>query len=430
MNPSEPSICWAHELVDILPFMTIDTMAPIGGQPGCRISVSNASHLQSDLTLLDILSNDLVLRQIAPYVSLSSLLALASLNRASKSLIMEFSSSVAFRHISFTSISKHQYRKGPLSDLGVAELRRYPANPFLIDGIDMLRKSNVLCDVRTLIMDGLYVPFHVLQSIFSPHPARLGVRTLSIIGAKVDHPRLVDLIHSVCRLSRPESLPIVQAIYVSGKLTRELLEPIKPEFSYPTRPGGTMDIFYASPGTQPVPKSHGPLDITDVRPPGLWTDAIAACRGLIAFDLLKCRSPQHEIGLCEARSTVLATHIFASGCVSCGTSPEGPLSSLSPTSDFPLLCPPPLHSSTVRAARMNFSHLPGGRLFVRCMHCMLNRCCIECGKWWCEDCLPTSIGQAETDSKPMEMKVNMGLCVESCLRDVLMSGGGEGGMWG
>lgn len=66
---------------------------------------------------------------------------------------------------------------------------------------------------------------------------------------------------------------------------------------------------------------------------------------------------------------------------------------------FPLLPPPPMHSSTLSAAmcptgqavRHRLSYLRKGnenkaRFIPRCFDCIRDRYCAGCNKWWCETC--------------------------------------------
>ena len=117
-----------------------------------------------------------------------------------------------------------------------------------------------------------------------------------------------------------------------------------------------------------------------------------------------------------------------------------------PMERFPLLAPPPLHSSTIKAAKTPFPGF-GDKMLLRCTDCLRSRYCENCHKWWCEDCYEISDhggffvpgpaqpwGAAESGNSGLHpeknVKVHMGLCVEDCLVAEMMSGAGSNGMWG
>jgi hypothetical protein len=78
------------------------------------------------------------------------------------------------------------------------------------------------------------------------------------------------------------------------------------------------------------------------------------------------------------------------GCDGCHSSPEGPaIWGQAPDVQFPMLSPPPLHSSNVAAAKRP-ALIPGEHpvLIARCADCLTNRWCHRCNKWFCGNCLP------------------------------------------
>ena len=183
-----------------------------------------------------------------------------------------------------------------------------------------------------------------------------------------------------------------------------------------------------------------------------WDSTILACQRIINFDVVLCQGPHHSdmlpsdgnVGLCQKSNSHkpprVATYSIR-GCHSCGRAPEGISRFGSSSLDrFPLLAPPPLHSSTTKAAKTPFV-VSGSRLLLRCVDCLSNRFCESCQKWWCEDCYevpendhgaPHQWDTAGTTLGGLEknVKVHMGLCVEDCLVAEMMSGAGSNGMWG
>ena len=205
------------------------------------------------------------------------------------------------------------------------------------------------------------------------------------------------------------------------------------------------------------------------------------------FDAVLCRGPRHdpawvktqlakgENGCPDANDEYkrkrkrlhyiepkLATVALGpSGCVDCGTSPEGPASFPdSPMSHLPLLSPVPRFDSSIRHAQRPptpFSPPPQGtdaananaiqnlnpRLILRCETCLNGRWCEKCNRWWCENCFAGNLGRIKvagditqaqartrTRTQARPIKVVSRLCVERCLVPEMMSGAGSGGMWG
>jgi len=133
-----------------------------------------------------------------------------------------------------------------------------------------------------------------------------------------------------------------------------------------------------------------------------WAETLQACEGIIHFDAVLCRGPRHDavnfIGMdpdapqnhynTYLPPTLATIALGQAGCAKCGSCPEGPaVFGQSPTHQLPLLSPPPLHSSSIRAAQ--YPHSKNGlmpKLFVRCAECLKHRWCERCNKWWDESC--------------------------------------------
>jgi hypothetical protein len=187
-----------------------------------------------------------------------------------------------------------------------------------------------------------------------------------------------------------------------------------------------------------------------------WDSTILACFGVISFDVVLCHGPRHSPLVPSRESSGpwylksryhlaprIATHSIG-GCSSCQRAPEG-ISKFrsSPLERFPMLAPPPLHSSTAKEAKTPFM-ASRNTLLLRCMDCIRNRFCESCNKWWCEDCyeIPEhgygggASNQWKTAGTTLgghpeeKVKVHMGLCVEDCRVTEIMSGAGSNGMWG
>lgn len=133
--------------------------------------------------------------------------------------------------------------------------------------------------------------------------------------------------------------------------------------------------------------------------PNEWATCLLACEGLIAFDAVLCQGPRHRnspqfgtIPMLSDSSPAVATYSL-SGCQGCGKAPEGLISTSSHGQvRLPLLAPPPVMASSLRAAtspKTPTSFVP------RCGDCIRNRFCTGCHKWWCESCYPLP-GQGST----------------------------------
>jgi hypothetical protein len=332
-----------------------------------------------------------------------------------------------------------------------------------------LRKRKILQDVQTLILDGLAVPADLATEIISSD--EFNVRILSVRGVKhLNQRKLQQALLYAIRPSRPETTPKLQGLYIFG--------PPEPLVSAGTRrentigspeirrnDTGVMSSQGAQIGAQWNAKSGDALAADMNRDnwfersgeifPGLrahsgWAGVIQACQGILSFDAVLCAGPRHSAADAVHKSAwyhnieyyiepKVATHSL-DGCNGCGRAPEG-LSVLDHSSmdRFPLLAPATLQSSTIKAAK---TPTRGNglvkKLMVRCQECLRGRYCESCYKWWCEDCYPTSshgyhntiqgwTDSAQTDKK---VKVHMGLCVQSCLVEQMMSGAGSNGMWG
>ncbi|EGC45531.1 conserved hypothetical protein [Histoplasma capsulatum var. duboisii H88] len=305
------------------------------------------SHTPASISLLDLLSNSLILDHIAPYLSISSLLSLASTCTAFHSIIMD--TPYVFRHMDLTTCRAAQPppSMGPI-DAGGEVWRSERMDESLTEddfysgplrGIfSGLGRRSILQDVRTLILDGLSVPADLIADIILTD--RFNVVLLSI--------------RDCLNLNERK---LMQTLQASGKVLRKAM-------------------------------------------PNGWAETLQLCNGIISFDAVLCRSPAHQPFVSvEGNDTqpprylspaIATVALGPRGCEGCRTSPEGPaLWSHSPEYQFPLLTPPPLHSSRIIAAKSPvFSANDQPALIMQCQECLINRWCNRCGSWWCSACLP------------------------------------------
>ena len=398
-------------------------------------------------SLFDLLSNDLILRHTSPYIGIRSLVLLAATSKAYKSLL--YNTLQVFQHVDLSGTAFFMP--------SATELPLFIGQERFATFFSTLENRNVLQDVRTLILDNLFVPTAVIDDIMCNE--RYQVRLLSLRGVSKPEPHdmLRILRHSV-KPSPLKETPRVRALYLFGLPSRnqELLN-VKDIMTRPASITASigaqlgagshmtegLDDFGKLLGDDPYSDSpYGAAGLSYVLGGGWvaseWSEILEAYAGLIAFDAVLCRHNQQSVPDSRPR----LANVRLSGCKSCGTCPEGPAyPGVSPVDHLPLLSPPPLHSSKVEVAqRIGTQGQAYPPLIVRCRICLKDRWCEVCNAWWCESCYTVPKNRNPTQRDPVsslsgpalneEIKVHNGLCVSKCLMEVLLNGVGEGGMWG
>ena len=410
-----------------------------------------AAETRLPCSLLDLLSNALILCHTSPYIGIKSLVSLAATSKAYKSLV--YDTLQVFQHADLSGSGILTRAASDVASFNDQKMDEVYAQRF-ITIFSILEKRDVLRDVRTLILDGLYVPNTVIEDLLCDE--RYQIRLLSIRG--VSKLRPLDMVRILGKSFRPNGMPSIRGIYLFGQPSRAQ-ELLKFE-DVVTRPESITASMGAQLGagnrvTDGLDNSRklrvqDPYSDSPYGAPGMsyilegrcvtpgWSDILEVCAGFIAFDAVLCR---HDGGNSHDSSPSLAT-VRLTGCKSCGTCPEGPAyPGASPTDHLPLLSPPPLHSSKVEVAqRIDTQGQPYPPLILRCRTCLKDRWCETCNAWWCESCyaIPKKRGPTKGDSTPSlssrasneGIKVHNGLCVSKCLMEVLLNGIGEGGMWG
>ena len=456
------------------------------------------------LTLVDLLSNSLVLRQTAPYLPVNAICALTSTSKSMRQCITH--SSEATRYFDLSTVRIPTLDSSPI-DAGGISWRNERMDEALTEDefysgplrgvMSRLLRQNILGNVSTMILDGLTVPAEVIREIISED--KYNVRILSIREAKhLNERKLMQVLKYAVRPTRPAGTPKLRGLYVFGPKEARAGPP-EPDIGRrrsPTRypdssPEGVMNVLGAQLGAEWNEKSKSALktalsgvedkwyqasgSMFKKTPVSDWADTLKACEGIIHFDAVLCRGPRHDAQNYAHQDpnipsnphnaylppTIATVALGAHGCSKCRSSPEGPaVFGDSPSHHLPLLAPPPLHSSSIRAAQ--WPHTKPGctetpKLFIRCKDCLKHRWCERCGKWWDESCYmpPATNGHAHahagqtpgqvpnaqefmqwsvlsTEERPQrdDIKVYMGFCVENCLAGHLMIALGEGGMWG
>lgn len=439
---------------------------------------------QLPITLIDVLANSVVLRQLAPYIPVRSLLSLSATNREIRGIIV--SQPEPWRHLNLTGVKYAMIESSPI-DIGGFSWRAermdeslteedFYAGPlrYILKG---LHQKRILRYVQTLVLDGLSVPADLVREIVAED--QYSVRILSIRESNnLNQSRLQQILRYITRPTRPEGTPRLKGVYFFGP--KESKRPvIWQQRELPPAASGVMDSEGAQIGAEWNRRSSVALGIcirddetkwygctgrVMKRPVSDWPDTLQACKGLINFDAVLCRGPKHDITKVDSNEflqpAIATVALGERGCETCGSCPEGPAAfGHSPEYMLPLISPPPSHSSTIKAAQYvqpTDSRFP--RLILRCEDCLRGRWCERCNRWWCEDCYREPVHRVQrTELQQVELheqirnegldsvtnregrtmgavgspiKVYSKLCVERCLVTEMMTGSGSNGMWG
>lgn len=438
-------------------------------------------------TLLDLLSNTLVLRQTAPYLPVPAICALASTSKSFRNLVHQ--SPDVFRYLDLSSIKSAVVPHEPLDSGGISWRAERMDESLTEDefysgplrGIfSKLERRRLLKNVHTMVLDGLSVPADLVREIIAED--RFSVRILSIRGAKnLNERKLMQVLRYAVRPSRPQGTPRIKGIYFFGPREHPLIEQVPKQKEPPPKLClGVTSSEGAQIGAEWNQRSSAALTaaltktedqwyqssgrMIAKRPSLEWAETLQACEGIVFFDAVLCRGPRHnpQQAYSSDGQPSSASHpssylnpaiatiaLGPSGCATCHSTPEGPANiDQSPSAYFPLLSPLPLHSTSVRAAQR--PHVIDGSsppcLIVRCEDCLKGRWCERCHKWWDEECYAGSTIAQRTELQQTEfiqeangilqvkygekIKVHMGLCVDDCLIGEMMAGAGSNGMWG
>ncbi|KAK6519963.1 hypothetical protein TWF506_000257 [Arthrobotrys conoides] len=352
--------------------------------------------------LISVLSNSLIFNLIIPRVPIQSLLALLSTSRSIRSLLK--SSPDTFRYLDFTDLPVANVDRTPL-DTGGISWRAERMDEALTEeeffsgplrGIFYsLTQQKILQNVSTLILDGMAVTTDILEEIMLDTSGGFNVRVLSVRGCfkfnypQVETKKIFQLIRAAVTQPTP---PRLKALYIFGCTT-----PIT-YLKDPNWRAEALRLFPNSVAYLPedpwyLPLSSSPRQIIDHfgNLPGINAEKIIeAAEGVMKFDFILCRGPNHDSNFTEDPIVMrLAALPLGFGCMSCGTSPEGPgVYGKTPSGWLPLLAPPPITTSSVEAA-WRPPKKPDGtypELYARCYTCVQHRRCTRCRSWICENC--------------------------------------------
>lgn len=437
---------------------------------------------QLPVTLIDVITNTVILRQLAPYIPIRSLLNLSATNKALREFV--FTQPEPWRHLDLTNVRSAIIESSPI-DIGGFAWRAERMDESLTEEdfyagplrgiLGRLHSKRILRNVQTLILDGLSVPADLVREIVAED--RYNVRILSLRESNnLNQSKLQKVLRYITRPTRAEGTPRLRSLYFFGP--RDSARPVLwQQREKPTASLGVMESEGAQIGAEWNRRSSAALgtSVRDdesrwygctgrvlTRPLSDWPETLQACKGLVNFDAVLCRGPRHDITKVNSemflQPAIATVALGERGCEVCGSCPEGPaVFGESPEYTLPLLSPPPTHSSTLRAAQRPEridSRYP--KLILRCEDCLRGRWCERCNRWWCEDCYRepvnrvqrTELQQAELREQlrndgidsvtgmdgarnhPVKVVVYSNLCVDHCLVSEMMTGAGSNGMWG
>ncbi|KAF2746405.1 hypothetical protein M011DRAFT_468503 [Sporormia fimetaria CBS 119925] len=395
-------------------------------------------------TLPSLLNITVIWGQIAPYLPVSSVAALLGTSKDLRHSLQQDPDT--FRYLDLSTIRTHPTahllgnllsRLDETFDQSRTEDQFYAAPLRRI--FSQLERKGQLRNVRTMILDGLSVTADLVHEIMSGE--NFHVRILSIREVRnMNERKLQQVLRYAVRPSRPEGTPRVKGIYVFGmaelphgrKTLEERLEhmpydeiqAMKAQWDGSTLTdvvnalAKTDERWYQGPGSK-FPKAPS-LDgsMFPKRPSLPWAQTLAACEGIIAFDAVLCRGPQHDpwrigqdkftpeghqaVGL---HSVIASVALGPAGCDTCHWSPEGPAQyGQSSLSQLPLLSPLPRHSSDIKDAQRppRSGRDRANMMFARCDICLTGRRCQRCYKWWDEECYFGSASAQRTEMQIIE----------------------------
>ncbi|KAF2966855.1 hypothetical protein GQX73_g6728 [Xylaria multiplex] len=377
----------------------------------------------SDLTpsLLDLLSNSLVLYQTLPHLPVSAILNIAATSRSFRHLLLNSTPGV-FRHLDLTQVKTAQFDIDGI-DHGGEVWRNVQVDENLTEddfysgplrGIfSSLRRRNILQHVNTLVLDGLSVTSEFLNDILVDPESR--IRVLSIREVKnLNERKLMQTLRYACRPTRTDNMPRLKALYYFGKKDAVPL-PVAPSPAQTTPArtsrGANISAGWNQKSQHALKESiegegedwYGRKGRMISKPiADGWAETLLDCREVLHFDTVLCTGPRHRNSPAFGRVPItpvssnggspwgVATFAVG-GCASCGSAPEGfTVYGETRQQDLPLLSPIALHSSSIKAAtrpapianNANWRH----EFVPRCLECIRERYCFSCNQWWCEAC--------------------------------------------
>ncbi|MBE7180507.1 MAG: hypothetical protein INR71_04720, partial [Terriglobus roseus] len=217
-----------------------------------RPSPHRAPATELPIPLLDLLSNSLILHQVAPYLPISAVFALSRTNTRFYRLLLR--SAETFRYLDLSrcaSLSSGADLQMAPVDRGGTNWRSQRMDEALTEDdfySGPLRgvfnclaspRNDVLRNVTTLVLDGLTVTADLVSDILVGD--KFNVRILSIREVKhLNERKLRQALWYAVRPGRPEGTPKLKGLYVFGQKEKAALPPAAPAAPAPnTRRWGT-----------------------------------------------------------------------------------------------------------------------------------------------------------------------------------------------
>ncbi|TDZ35257.1 hypothetical protein C8035_v009833 [Colletotrichum spinosum] len=387
---------------------------------------ANTLYENPAIDLLTLLCNPLILSHTAPHLSAHDRLSLSTTSRSFRDLITHTSG--VFRHLDLTRVRTAQFDVDGI-DRGGQVWRNVQLDENLTEddfysgplrGIfSNLRRRDILQDVQTLILDGLSVTSELCNEIILD--PSYSVRILSVRGVKnLNERKLCRTLQYACRPSRPEGTPRLKGLYVFGARDTPLPSATPTTASQTVSHAAHISSGWNAKSQQALTsslRSEGDEwyqkkgRIVARQLPEEWASTLVDCAGIIAFDALPCTGPHHinspaygKVKISSSSRQWAVATVALGGCAGCGAAPEGmSVHKDTPASQRPLLCPPPLLTSSVKAATTPSPTVGSSKspsFVARCLDCLRERYCAGCHKWWCEECYQTPsavVELADTD---------------------------------
>lgn len=328
-------------------------------------------------TFLDLISVDLILLEICPYLPILSLLNLASTSKQVRHLLHQTRGT--YQHLDLSTCKTSSTEIAPIDRGGFSwRAERMDENLTEDDfysgplrGIfSRFRQWNVLGHVQTLILDGQTVTADVVHEIICGNEFRVKIMSLAGVQA-MNMGKLRQTLTYACRESRPEGTPTLQGLYLflpSGVPRSDLIAR-----RHASGGRGITNVVGAQLGGEHpsdekiAPPSEAPhpsyKHLRRCRPALMvadWALTLNKCRDLIAFDQALCRGPRHDPLTGGAPPALVKYILSPSGCKQCGKMPEGfVIAGECPVSAVPLLRPVPTYalSDFVSSFCFRFRHI-------------------------------------------------------------------------
>ena len=260
-------------------------------------------------TLIDVLENSVILRQLAPYIEIRSLLNLSATNNAIREFI--FSQPEPWRRLDLTGVKSAIIDSSPI-DIGGFAWRAERMDESLTEDdfyagplrgiLGRLHSKRLLKNVQILLLDGLSVPADLVREIVAED--RYNVRILSIRESNnLNQARLQAVLRYITRPTRAEGTPKLKALYFFGP--KDSARPvIWQQRDPPSKSLGVMQSEGAQIGAEWNRKSsvalgtsiredetrwYGSTGRVMKRPLSDWPETLQACKGLVQLDAVLCR---------------------------------------------------------------------------------------------------------------------------------------------